>query len=432
MSLHNLARQTRDAQRRLGAAPASARTAALQALDRLLNERSEAILAANQEDLRRAEAEGLSGPLLSRLALNPAKLDTLRAGVRTLAEAGDPLGRPLRKTLLDDGLELTQVASPLGVLLVIFESRPDAVIQIGSLAIRSGNAVLLKGGSEAKCSNATLVDCLRAALSESGLSAETVQNIEGRQASKELLAYDDCIDLVIPRGSGQLVRSIQEGTRIPVLGHAEGVCHLYLDAAADPAQAAHLALDGKCDYPSACNATETLLVHRDFLGRLGPVGAALVAAGVTLRSDPEAKAALNSAGVDTELADERDWRREYGDLTLAIRTVESLPDAIEHIHRYGSGHTESICTEDPTAADDFLRSVASASGFHNASTRFADGYRYGLGAEVGISTGRIHARGPVGIEGLLTTRWLLRGAGQGAGDYGAGGRSFLHRALALD
>jgi gamma-glutamyl phosphate reductase len=431
MSLHELARRTREAQRSLGAADANARTAALQALDRLLDERREAILAANQEDLRRAEVAGLSGPLLSRLALNSAKLDTLRAGVRTLAETADPLGRPLRRTLLDDGLELTQVASPLGVLLVIFESRPDAAIQIGGLAIRSGNAVVLKGGREAKESNAALVDCLKEALATAGLSADTVQNIEGRQAATELLAYDDCIDLVIPRGSSELVRSIQESTRIPVLGHAEGVCHLYLDADADPAQAAHLAVDGKCDYPSACNATETLLVHRDFLPRLGSVGAALAAAGVTLRCDPDAQATLNAAGVDTESASEDDWRTEYGDRTLSVRTVGSLDEAIDHIHRYGSGHTESICTEEAGTAEAFLERVDSASVFHNASTRFADGYRYGLGAEVGISTGRIHARGPVGIDGLLTTRWLLRGSGQGAGDYGVNGRSFTHTALPL-
>jgi len=431
MSLHNLALRTRDAQRDLGAAMAEARTEALQALDRCLSEKRDAILQANNNDLLRADAENLTGPLRARLTLNAVKLDTLREGVRSLANAPDPLGQPLRKTLLDDRLELTQVASPLGVLLVIFESRPDAVIQIASLAIRSGNAVLLKGGREAKESNRALVECVRSALSEAGLSPETVQNIEGREAAAELLDYDDCIDLVIPRGSGELVRSIQESTRIPVLGHAEGVCHLYLDEGASPSTAAHLAVDGKCDYPSACNATETLLVHRDFLPQLGGVGAALVAEGVTLRADPDAVAALHKAGVACCGATEDDWRAEYGDLNLAIRTVDSIDAAIAHIHRYGSGHTESICTEDTEAAESFLARVDSASVFHNASTRFADGYRYGLGAEVGISTGRIHARGPVGIEGLLTTRWLLRGTGQGAGEYGGTGRSFLHRPLPL-
>ena len=431
MSLHDVALRTRDAQRDLGAAPAEARTDALRTLDRFLAERRDAILAANKDDLLRAETENLAVPLRARLALNAAKLDTLREGVRSLGNATDPLGQPQRRTLLDNGLELTQVASPLGVLLVIFESRPDAVIQIASLAIRSGNAVLLKGGREAKESNRALVECVRSALTEVGLSPETVQNIEGREAATELLAYDDCIDLVIPRGSGSLVRSIQESTRIPVLGHAEGVCHLYLDEGASPTMAAHLAVDGKCDYPSACNATETLLVHREFLPQLGGVGAALAAEGVTLRADRDALAALHRAGVACCDATEDDWRAEYGDLRLAIRTVDSIDAAIAHIHRYGSGHTESICTEDSETAESFLARVDSASVFHNASTRFADGYRYGLGAEVGISTGRIHARGPVGIEGLLTTRWLLRGTGQGAGDYGGTGGTFVHRPLPL-
>jgi glutamate-5-semialdehyde dehydrogenase len=432
MSLYPLALTTRSAQRALGAASAESRTAALRALDVLLDTRSEAILQANQDDLSAAAAEGLSAPLLSRLGLNAAKLQTLRSGVQALVQTDDPIGKALRRTQLDEGLQLTQVSSPLGVLLVIFESRPDAVVQIASLAIRSGNAVLLKGGREARASTAVLVQCLRDALTQAGLSPQTVQNIEGRQASAELLAYDDCIDLVIPRGSSALVRTIQQSTQIPVLGHAEGICHLYLDAAADPEQAAHLAVDGKCDYPAACNATETLLVHADFLPELSSVAEELRAAGVTLRADQPTCAALSRAGIEVSEATEEDWSTEYGDKTLAVRTVSSLDHAIDHIHRYGSSHTEAICTEDSTAAETFLRRVDSASVFHNASTRFADGYRYGLGAEVGISTGRLHARGPVGIEGLLTTRWLLRGRGQAAGDYGPEGRSFLHQELPLE
>jgi glutamate-5-semialdehyde dehydrogenase len=230
---------------------------------------------------------------------------------------------------------------------------------------------------------------------------------------------------VIPRGSGALVKSIQEATRIPVLGHAEGVCHLYLDAAADPAMAAKLAVDGKCDYPAACNATETLLVHRAFLPHLAAVGAALIEHGVRLKADEEARAVLPAA----EPATGADWGREWGDLTLAVRTVGSLEEAIDHIHRHGSAHTDAIVTADPEAARRFLAAVDSASVFHNASTRFADGFRYGLGAEVGIATGRLHARGPVGAEGLLTYRWLLEGTGQAAADYGPGKRSFTHRAL---
>ena len=251
--------------------------------------------------------------------------------------------------------------------------------------------------------------------------------MEGRQAVQELLACDKDIDLVIPRGSNAMVREIQQGTRIPVLGHAEGICHLYLDSGADPAMATHLAVDGKCDSPSACNATETLIVHVAFLPHLVKVAAALKKRGVRLRADERARRFWPAA----EAATDADWGHEWGELTLSIRTVDDLDAAIDHIHQYGSGHTEAICTQDESRARDFLRRVDAASVFWNASTRFADGYRYGLGAEVGISTSRIHARGPVGLEGLLTTRWLLEGHGQGAGDYGEGGRTFQHLPLPL-
>lgn len=418
----------RAAQRRLGAARADRRTAALHQLARLLDERRETILEENRADLELARSNDLSGPLLHRLALTPAKIDTLIEGVGQLAVADDPVGRARSRVELDAGLELAQVDSPLGVLLVIFESRPDAVIQIGSLALRSGNGVVLKGGSEAIRSNRALVACLRDALSASELSAEAVLGVEGREAIQGLLELDDLIDLVIPRGSSALVRSIQTSTRIPVLGHAEGICHLYVDDDADPSMAARIAVDGKCDYPAACNATETLLIHRDALGALALIGEALVEAGVELRADPRARAHLPGA---LEASDQ-DWAAEHGDLILSIRTVDSIDEAIEHIHRFGSAHTDAIVTDDPDAAERFLREVDSASVFHNASTRFADGYRYGLGAEVGISTSRIHARGPVGVAGLLTTRWLLRGAGQRVGDYGPGGRSFTHRPLPID
>lgn len=423
-AMTELATAARAAQRRLGSADATARERALRALAVLLNERRAEILAANQKDVAQAQQDGVAEPLRKRLALDATKLDTLVAGVEQLAGDADPLGTPLRRTELDAGLILEQVRSPLGSLLVIFESRPDAVVQIGSLAIRSGNAVLLKGGSEARHSNAALVACLQEALRRAELPPEAVGGVEGREAVEALLTLDQLIDLVIPRGSGELVRSIQEATRIPVLGHAEGVCHLYLDVAADPAMARRLALDGKCDYPAACNATETLLVHRDFPG-WEPVLAALRDAGVALRGDAASRERLP----EMELASEEDWRTEYGDKILSVRVVEDISQAIEHIHRYGSAHTDAIVTDNSEAAERFLRQVDSASVFWNASTRFADGYRYGLGAEVGISTGRIHARGPVGVEGLLTTRWLLRGTGQAAGDYGAGKKQFTHRRL---
>jgi glutamate-5-semialdehyde dehydrogenase len=425
MSWRERATSARVAQRRLARSPAELRGRALQRLGQLLSEREDALLAANALDLVAAQEAALEAPLLKRLGLDAAKLATLREGAEQLAASVDPLGRTLHRTELDEGLELERVTSPLGVLLVIFESRPDAVIQISSLALRTGNAVLLKGGREAAHSNAALVACVRDALSEVGLDPEAVVGVEGRADVAQLLELDDLVDLVIPRGSGSMVRAIQQGTRIPVLGHAEGVCHLYLDASADPAMAARLAVDGKCGYPAACNATETLLVHREFLPRLATVGEALVAAGVELRADEAARAVLPTAA----LARESDWGHEWGERILAVASVDSLDAAIDWIHRHGSAHTDAIVTDDAAAAARFLNEVDSASVFHNASTRFADGYRYGLGAEVGISTGRIHARGPVGAEGLLTTRWLLRGAGQIAGDYGPGKRSFTHRRL---
>ena len=422
--LTSLAHTTRVAQRGYAASSAEQRTATLHELASILQEREDIILDANQRDMNRAQEQALSAPLLSRLRLSTEKLATLRQGVMSLAEQNDPIGQPLRRTTLDEGLVLTQVMSPIGVLLIIFESRPDAVIQIGSLALRSGNAVILKGGSEATDSNAALVDCIQLALTRTGFSPNAVVGVQGRASIAALLKLDQDIDLVIPRGSGELVQHIQQSTRIPVLGHADGVCSLTLDASANPQMASRLAVDGKCDYPSACNATETLIVHTGFLSQLPIVGKALQDAGVELRADPRSLAVLPWATP----AGPRDGSTEYGDLTLAVRTVDSLDEAIAYIHENGSGHTDTIVTESADAAHRFLKEVDSASVFHNASTRFADGYRYGLGAEVGISTGRIHARGPVGVEGLMTTRWLLRGSGQCAGDYGPGRKAFAHRA----
>ncbi len=422
-----MARRVRTAQRKLASAPAAARDRVLRQLAALLEERSEQLLEENRKDLAEARASGLAAPLLSRLALSGSKLETLRQGVAKLARDRDLLGREIRKTELDEGLVLRQVRSPIGVLLIIFESRPDAVVQIGSLALRSGNGVLLKGGAEALRSNRALIGCLRDAIEAEGLDGDAILGVEGREAAQALLAHDELIDLVIPRGSAELVRSLQAATRIPVLGHADGVCHLYLDASADPEVAARLALDGKCDYPSACNAVETLLVHRNFLPHLDRVARALRQAGVELHADEEA---LPHCPEAVPAVDE-DWSKEYGDLVVAVGTVGSLDEAIDHIHRYGSAHTEAIVATDPEAQRRFLGEVDSASVFANASTRFADGFRYRLGAEVGISTGRIHARGPVGVEGLLTTRWLLEGSGQAAGDYGPGKRAFTHRTLPL-
>ena len=294
-SLLEMTTQTREAQRRLAHAQADQRTLALKALSDALTTREDAILEANRADCETAQGEGIAPPLQSRLALTSSKIQSLKEGLENLAAQSDPVGCPKRKMRLDDGLILTQVASPIGVLLIIFESRPDAVIQIGSLAIRSGNAVILKGGREARKTNAILVACLQEALASVGLPRDAVQCVEDRASVTQLLELDQHIDLVIPRGSGELVRTIQEQTRIPVLGHAEGVCTLYIDEDADANMAARLAVDGKCDYPAACNATETLLVHRAFLPHLPVVGQALRAAGVALRACPETLPFLKGA-----------------------------------------------------------------------------------------------------------------------------------------
>lgn len=418
--------RAREAQRVFGTLDTEVRTAALRNLERLLEEREDDLLAANQKDLDDPGAADLPGPILKRLALSPSKLETLREGVRILVGSADPIGRPLVRRELDDGLILEQVRVPIGVLLIVFESRPDAVIQIGSLAIRTGNAILMKGGSEARHSNQALTDLLREAIAAAYAPADVVQNIEGRQAVADLLSLDEHIDLVIPRGSAQLVRDIKAASRIPVLGHSDGICHVYIDADADPEMAVRVALDSKTNYAAVCNAAETLLLDRRF-PQGGAVIQALLNAGVEVRGGPD----ISALAEGVTPAQPSDFGQEYGDFTIAARVVENLDEAIAHIHTYGSAHTDTIVTNNGETAKRFLETVDSSSVFWNASTRFADGFRYGLGAEVGIATGRVHARGPMGAEGLYTTKWLLTGNGHVVGDYGPGKRSFTHQDLAV-
>lgn len=416
-------RAARGATRILGNTPVEARNGTLLRAAALLRAQREAILAANAMD--RALAGDLSPALLARLALDEAKVEDLARGLEAVAALPDPLGRTDLRRLLDDGLELTRTTVPLGVLLVIFESRPDAAVQIGALAIKSGNAAILKGGREARHSVGLLLGLMRQALSEQGLPMDALQALDSREAVDALLDRTADIDLVIPRGSSELVRSLQARTRIPVLGHAEGICHLYLDAAADPAMALRLVRDAKLQYPAACNAVETVLVHAAAAPTLVPALAAALPE-VELRGCPACRT-LAPMGEATEA----DWDAEYGAPVLALKVVEDLDAALAHIACHGSGHTEAIVTEDAAAAARFLREVDAAGVYHNASTRFADGHRYGFGAEVGISTSRLHARGPVGLEGLVTTKYLLRGAGQAVADYtGPMARPFLHRDLA--
>jgi glutamate-5-semialdehyde dehydrogenase len=427
-----LAMAAKAASRRLATLRADAKAGALEAIAARVEADAAGILQANAADV--AECEPLvsrgemAEALLARLRLDEGKLAGMVEGVRSVARLEDPSGRVLVRTLLDDGLVLEKVSSPLGVLAVVFEARPDAVTQISALAIKSGNAVILKGGREAARSTAALVLAIRTGLAAAGLPEDAVQSVPDRESVDALLALDDLVDLVIPRGSNALVKSIRERTRIPVLGHSEGVCHVYVDASADPEMAVAIVLDSKLSYPAACNAVETVLVHRAAVADVMlPLLGNLLEKGVEVRGCEETRAAAHSLPVAE--ATEEDWRTEYGAPIVAVKVVESLDEAMDHVNRYGSSHTEAIVTNDRTAAERFLAEVDAAGVYHNASTRFADGYRYGLGAEVGIATGKIHARGPVGLEGLVTYRWILRGHGQVTASYGPEGRSFRHERL---
>ena len=403
------------------------RQAALEAMATALEERREAILTANRADLEAAAADGLAPALVARLKLDGAKLDGAIEGVRQVAALADPLGLRQLHTELDAGLVLERVTVPLGVVGVIFEARPDAVMQIAALAIRSGNGAILKGGREARRSCAAILEALQAGLARSAVQPQALELLTSREESLALLKLDGLVDLIIPRGSNALVRFIQDNTRIPVLGHADGICHLYVDRQVDQEQALRVALDAKTQYPAACNAIETLLVHRDVASTFVPKAvAAFAAAGVELRGDPEAMA----LGVSVAASDD-DWRTEYSDLILAVKVVADLEAALAHIARYGSRHTDAICSTDAVAAERFLAAVDSAGVYLNCSTRFADGFRYGFGAEVGISTQTLPPRGPVGLEGLVTYRYRLRGEGHIAADYASGARSFTHRSLPL-
>ncbi len=403
------------------------RRAAVEAMAASLAAASAEILEANRTDLAAAAAEGLAPSLVARLKLDGPKLAGAISGVRQVAALEDPVGRRQLHTELDEGLVLERVSVPLGVLGVIFEARPDAVMQIASLAIRSGNGALLKGGREAARSCRAIMAALRSGLAGTAVAPDCLELLTSREESLGLLRLDGLVDLIIPRGSNALVRFIQDNTRIPVLGHADGICHLFVDRAADQSLALRIAIDSKTQYPAACNAIETLLVDQAIAPVfLGEAVGAFAAAGVELRGDPGAC----TLGV-VQAAGPGAWDTEYSDLILNVKVVADLEEALEHVRRHGSRHTDAIATTDPAAADRFLAAVDSAGVFLNCSTRFADGNRYGFGAEVGISTQTLPPRGPVGLEGLVTYRYRLRGEGHIAADYADGSRHFSHRALPL-
>ncbi|CEO96297.1 unnamed protein product (mitochondrion) [Plasmodiophora brassicae] len=422
------AQLARDASRSLCSLSSEHRSAVLLAIADALAANSAAIHKENQRDLDAAVGSGMSKAMADRLVLTGPKLAALCAGIRQLASGPDPLSRVHRKTELAPGLILVQEAAPIGVLLIIFESRPDALPQIASLALQSGNGLLLKGGKEAAHTNRILHSTIVEAIERSSNGAvprDVLQLVESREDIGELLQLDDCIDLVIPRGSSDLVNFIKGNTRIPVLGHADGVCHVYVDQYADLSKADHILIDSKTSYPAACNSAETVLVHEALIanGGVNTVLQTLGKAGVKLLGGPRAVRQLHLPAAPS-------LKTEYSDLAMSLEIVSDVDDAIAHVHKYGSGHTETIVTEDGDVAEQFLRQVDSACIFHNASTRFSDGFRFGLGAEVGISTGRIHARGPVGVEGLLTTRWKLRSSACHTVDmFSSGQLDYTHKAL---
>ncbi|GMH70006.1 hypothetical protein TL16_g05300, partial [Triparma laevis f. inornata] len=397
----------RDEARKLTALGKEVREKVLLKISEALADEAIVVMAANKVDLENAVKQGLDSQLLNRLKLTPAKLATLSTGIKQIGESEDPLGVVKSVTELASGLDLQEVSCPIGVLMIIFESRPDSLPQIASLAIASGNGLLLKGGREAKESNKALHTLIGDAVESAtnGLvKRDIVALIESRSEISQLLKLDDCVDLVIPRGGNALVQHIKSNTKIPVLGHADGVCHVYIDSTANVEKATKIVVDAKTDYPSACNAVETVLLHSSTLtnGLCNAVLKSLRLAGVKILGGPRAM----SEGICDVPSSSNKY--EYGDLRVQVEIVSSTPEAISWVNKYGSGHTETIVTEDSTNAELWLNGCDSACVFHNASTRFADGFRFGMGAEVGISTGRIHARGPCGVKSLLTTKWILR------------------------
>ncbi len=390
-----------------------------------LEKNSKEILEANNADYSSAEKKGISRALLSRLKLSKAKLNSGIEGVRKVGDLADPVNQVQIKRELSKGLILERKTVPIGVLGVIFESRPDAVMQISSLAIRSGNGVMLKGGSEANLTNTSIVKALQEGLNESGLDKNAICLLTSRKDSMAMLNLEKYINLIIPRGSNELVKFIQENTRIPVLGHADGICHLFIDIEANLEMALSVALDSKIQYPAACNAIETLLVHKD-------IAPAFLEKAIPLFNSNDVKLIGDKRSVELGLKYEaslEDWKTEYLDLILSIKIVDDLEEAITHIQKYSSKHTDGIITENSNTANKFMNVVDSAGVFHNCSTRFADGFRYGFGAEVGISTQTLPPRGPVGLEGLVTYKYFLKGDGNIVDDFSSGKAIYTHKDL---
>ena len=432
-SIAALLQQTRRAARELSRLAAAQRNQILLTAAGLLERREAEILKANREDCLSLESEIDQGrgsvALVNRLRTSTAGIKDMARQIRDVARLEDPLNRVLAATELDDGLVLRKVSCALGVVAVIFESRPDVVPQVGSLAIKTGNGLVLKGGAEARQTNQVLVSIWYEALATAGPSLRhAICALADRAEVARILEMDRDIDLVVPRGSTEFVNYVFQHSRIPVLGHGSGICHIYVDSAAELKMAREVIVDAKVQYPAACNAVEKVLVHKDVATEFVPeLVCALQSAGVEVRGCPHTAKLLPRSQIIA--AREEDWHTEYGDLKIAMKVVRDLEEAIEHINFYGSRHTDCILTQDARAAAQFMDEVDAASVLHNASTRFADGFRYGLGAELGISNSKLHARGPVGLDGLLTYKYKLSGSGQTVRDYVEAKRTFKHRPL---
>jgi glutamate-5-semialdehyde dehydrogenase len=425
MGISEFARQVKDASIELAAMSAEQKNSALEQIAVSLVERQDEIIRANQADLVRSEDEKLAAPLLQRLNFDEEKIADVVEGIRSLITLEDPVGRTLLATELDDCLELFRVTCPIGVIGVIFESRPDALVQISTLCLKSGNGVLLKGGSEAMETNRVLADVIIKATEKAGVPANWLKLLETRAQVSEMLKLDEYIDLIIPRGSNEFVRYIMDNSRIPVMGHADGICHCYVDEEFDLEMAVKIVVDSKTQYVAVCNALETLLVHEGAAPRFLPdIKEALDKKGVEIVGCPRTREIIPVAP-----AAETDWKTEYLDYKLSIKVVNDLDEAIAHINRYGSGHTDSIVTFSREKAARFISLVDSGNVFWNCSTRFSDGFRYGLGAEVGISTSKIHARGPVGLDGLVIYKYILLGSGQVVAEYASREKTFKHRKM---
>jgi len=408
----------------LAASSAELRNRALLLVKDNLEKHAEEIFAENRKDLARAEETGVAEAVRKRLKFDEKKLQDVTAGLVQLAGLPDPLGKVTLSRELDEGLKLTRISCPIGVIGVIFEARPDALVQISSLCIKSGNCAVLKGGKETALTNRILFGIIRDSVVEAGLPQHSLLQAELHQEIDELLACDDCVDLLIPRGSNAFVRYIMDNTRIPVMGHADGICHIYVDEDASVEKAIPVILDAKTQYTAACNAVETLLVNRKAAPAFLPVlASALKEAGVKLRGTKEVTDMIGGETIEDEKYP------EYLDLIVSVKLVDDVKEAVEHINRYGSHHTDAILTENDETAAYFMQMVDSAGVYRNCSTRFADGFRYGFGAEVGISTSKLHARGPVGLEGLVTYKYLLEGNGDIVGDFASGKRTFHFRDL---